>query len=130
VPECDREASIMRKPWKTRYCCATGRNERFPRIVATSSQFDMKQSCNPRARFVVALRATCIHLHNTRILRGILSGVWLSYITRILAVLLQSYKHTSYVIYEKTGTFTLRFSLYILVIRNRIHRTDVKFKTA
>jgi hypothetical protein len=24
VPECDREASIMRRPWPTRGCCATG----------------------------------------------------------------------------------------------------------
>jgi hypothetical protein len=23
VPQCDREASIMRRPWSTRGCCAT-----------------------------------------------------------------------------------------------------------
>jgi hypothetical protein len=28
VSECDREASIMRKPWPTRDCCAMGKRER------------------------------------------------------------------------------------------------------
>jgi hypothetical protein len=30
VPECDREASILRKPWPTRGCCAMGRGKIYP----------------------------------------------------------------------------------------------------
>jgi hypothetical protein len=29
VSECDREASIMRKPWPTRGCCATGKKSKL-----------------------------------------------------------------------------------------------------
>ena len=35
--KCDREASIMKRPWRTRGCCAMVLVQVFPRLVACSS---------------------------------------------------------------------------------------------
>ena len=37
VSDCDREASIVRRPWPTRGCCAMGKN--YPRLISDACWF-------------------------------------------------------------------------------------------
>jgi hypothetical protein len=62
VSECDREASIMRRPWPTRGCCAMGKKIRICIYMGNVKEFPVTYYQLGLIKAVEAKHVTLCHM--------------------------------------------------------------------